>query len=456
MLPLVIMCATTSAARSRDLRMQPRMVSAKAGSGQAGGADYSSVDLGNSALVTLMITPRGRGTFRDQAQEVLSAMRTALEKQPEPLVVTVQTVFLSDAHYQAEYEQIFADFNSSKLPVTNYVLQAPCCGAALALEAWAIGGKSVRVEHFSSNTLAIAYDGMRWIYCGGVEPAASLREAYPQTQDALGCLRAALAQAGSSFERVVRTWFFLGGITESEAEVQRYYELNRARTDFYHDLHFHCSSLESSAPRSVYPASTSIGMAGRGLVASCLALDTRRDDVFLLPLENPQQIPAYAYHSKHSPQSPKFSRAVALVFGNYATTWVSGTASIVNSESCHPDDPEKQTEQTIDNIERLIAAENFTLHGLKGAGASLHDLAKIRVYLKRPEDLAKCQAICERRFGAVPAIYAVADICRPELLVEIEGVAFSRCSGADLPPLKQALSLPSAPPRRHRGKASTS
>jgi enamine deaminase RidA (YjgF/YER057c/UK114 family) len=157
-----------------------------------------------------------------------------------------------------------------------------------------------------------------------------------------------------------------------------------------------------------------------------MALETRRADVFLLPLENPQQTPAYTYNPRYSSQSPKFSRAVALGLGDYVTTWVSGTASIVNAESCHPGDPEKQTEQTIDNIERLIAAENFTLHGLKGAGARLQDLAKIRVYLKQPEDLAKCRAVCERRFGAVPAIYAVAGICRPELLVEIEGVAFSR------------------------------
>jgi len=171
-------------------------------------------------------------------------------------------------------------------------------------------------------------------------------------------------------------------------------------------------------------------MAGRGLVASCMALETRRDDVCLLPLENPRQIPAYAYDAKYSSQSPKFSRAVALVLGDYVTTWVSGTASIVDSESCYPDDPELQTEQTIDNIERLIAADNFTAHGLTGAGARLQDLAKIRVYLKRQEDLAKCQVVCERRFGAVPAIYAVADVCRPELLVEIEGVAFSRYARA--------------------------
>ena len=30
--------------------------------------------------------------------------------------------------------------------------------------------------------------------------------------------------------------------------------------------------------------------------------------------------------------------------------------------------------------------------------------------------------------GDLPTVYAVADVCRPELLVEIEGIAFSRRS----------------------------
>ena len=117
---------------------------------------------------------------------------------------------------------------------------------------------------------------------------------------------------------------------------------------------------------------------------------------------------------------------MALVLGDYVTTWISGTASIVASESCHVNDAEAQTEQTIDNMERLIALENFSRHGAEGLGATLNDLAKIRVYLKRATDLEKCRAICERRFGQVPALYLVADICRPELLVEIEGVAFTK------------------------------
>jgi len=99
---------------------------------------------------------------------------------------------------------------------------------------------------------------------------------------------------------------------------------------------------------------------------------------------------------------------------------------VINSTSCHHGDIEKQTEQAIANIGRLIAADNFAFHGVNGAGADLQDFAKIRVYLKHAEHYGTCKAICERHFGSVPAIYAAADICRPELLVEIEGVAFSR------------------------------
>jgi hypothetical protein len=49
-----------------------------------------------------------------------------------------------------------------------------------------------------------------------------------------------------------------------------------------------------------------------------------------------------------------------------------------------------------------------------------------RVYVKRPEDYARVRAVCEQRLGTVPATYVVADVCRPDLLVEIEGIAFSR------------------------------
>lgn len=406
----------------------PRMVVLQSGSNSPEAAEFSFVNLGDSVRISLMLTPRGRGSLGEQVREILSNLRTVLQKQPRPMTVTFQTLFLRDLADLPKCEQLLAAHYGAELPVTNYVLQAPCCGAAVALEAWAIGGDSVRVERFGPHALTVAYDSIRWVYCAGLQPGSADAGAYAQMTSLLQQMRAALTGAGTDFEHVVRTWFYLGGITELEGTTQRYMELNRARADFYRDIRFGRSLLEAEVAQGIYPASTGIGTRGAGLVAGCLALQTSRKDAMLLHLENPRQTPAYAYHSRYSPQSPKFSRGMALALGDYVTTWISGTASIVNSESRHVGDIERQTEQTIDNIEHLIAPDTFAAHGLRGTGATLRDLAKIRVYLKRPEDFSKCKAVCERRLGRVPAIYAVADVCRPELLVEIEGVAFSRCA----------------------------
>ncbi len=409
-----------------EAQLRRPMVSCDGGFRAEQVAQHSFVDLGDSTRVALMLGPRGRGSFQEQTQELLSAMLAILEAQPRPMVVTVQTIFLRDAGTQAQCEQMLADFYGHRQPVTNFVLQPPSCGAALAVEAWAIGGEGVRVERYGRRVLAVSYDGVRWVHCAGVQSEPDIRGAYAQTIDALGQMRQALGKADSGLEHVVRTWLYLGGITDPEGALQRYQELNRARTDFYEGIRFGVAGVAAEESHRVYPASTGIGMTGEGLVASCMALETSRKDLFLLPLENPQQTPAYVYNQTYSPLSPKFSRAMALGLGDYVTTWISGTASIVNAESRHPGDIEKQTEQTIENIQRLIAAENFARHGIQGAGASLKDLAKVRVYIKRPQDFEQCRSVCERRFGPVPAIYATTDVCRSELLVEIEGVAFSR------------------------------
>jgi enamine deaminase RidA (YjgF/YER057c/UK114 family) len=281
------------------------------------------------------------------------------------------------------------------------------------------------VNHHGPASLSVGYDGIRWIHCGEIEAPAGETRAYDQTLGVLRGMRRELERAGGAIDDVVRTWFYQGGITAETDGVQRYHELNRARADLYGKIRFGRALMRGQNGHVLYPASTGIGMQGRGLTAGCLALKTDRRDVGLVGLENPGQLSAYRYEKKYSPDPPRFSRAMAVLLGDYVTTWISGTASIVNSESCFPGDIECQTHQTLDNIERLIAPENFALHGVARAGASLQDLAKVRVYVKRPEDYARCRAVCEQRLGHLPAIYAIADICRPELLVEIEGVTFS-------------------------------
>ena len=315
---------------------QPSLVKLATLSPSAGTSGASLVTLDGALRLSLVLTPQGRGRFRDQAQELLETARGIAGAQSHPMAFTCQTVFLRDAADQPECERIFAKEHGAQPPLTNYVFQPPCCGAAVALESWAVGGPGVRLEHPGSRLLVVRHGGLRWVYCSGISVAGG-GSVYAQATTALEQLQSALLSAGSSLEHVVRTWFYLGEITGPDGPCQRYKELNRARTDFYRAVPFHAALLKAGRNRAaVYPASTGIGMNGRGLVLSCAALQTDRPDAQLVPLENPLQTPAFSYPSRYSPESPKFSRAMALVLESEVVTWVSGTASIVDAESRYP------------------------------------------------------------------------------------------------------------------------
>ncbi|MCA9080572.1 MAG: hypothetical protein KDA58_08430 [Planctomycetaceae bacterium] len=386
---------------------------------------HTTMQLGDVYRIAFMITPQTKGDVIDQTWEVVSTIREILRRQSVPMFVTSQTVFMRSAAEIESVDHLFRAYYRDKMPATNYVVQPPCGGEALAIEAWGIGGDGVHLHFPRNNVVEIEYNDLRWVYLSGID-SGSGGDAYSQSEQAFEELNRQLALSGTTFKDVVRVWIYQGGITTLEGEVERYRELNRARTDFFDKLESQGQMAVRRDGQMFYPASTGIGTSGRNLVLSCMTLQTDRQDVRLLPLENPQQTSAFDYAKTFSVKSPKFSRAMAVVIGDYITTWVSGTASIVQSETVHLDDVEQQTEQTIDNIENLISAENFARHDIERGGARLTDLAKIRVYVKRPEDFETCRAVCERRFGSMPAVYAQADVCRSNLLVEIEGVAFSQ------------------------------
>jgi enamine deaminase RidA (YjgF/YER057c/UK114 family) len=117
---------------------------------------------------------------------------------------------------------------------------------------------------------------------------------------------------------------------------------------------------------------------------------------------------------------------MAITCGSYAMIFISGTASITAAETRHLGDAAAQAGETLDNIAALISEENLARHGLPGLGTTLAGMGLARVYIKRKEDYSRVRAICEERLGELPTIYAVADVCRPDLLVEIEGMALSR------------------------------
>lgn len=385
-------------------------------------------DDGSAKRLSLKISPNSDSSLTDQISETLSQLKE-LTKDFE---LTMINVFLKEKSDLTLVRQRIQDHFSAQVPACTYLLQPPCEGQALTIEVWAIAGYGVKVSYFNDKFVTAEYDGLKWIYLAGINAPDELESAYQETETVFAEISAKLKAAGASFSDVTRIWLYQPAITEIEKnskdiEQERYRQLNRRRTEIFDNWEDSGEMTKALNGKIFYPPSTGIGMTGQsGLTASCIALQTSRDDVKLVPLENPQQTSAFDYERKFSVKSPKFSRAMALLNPYSTSVWISGTASIIDAESVHIGDIEKQTEQTLDNIELLINPKNLAKHGHEGAGASLTELRRARVYIKNQADIEKCKEVCKRRLGDIPTTYVLADVCRPELLVEIEGFAYSR------------------------------
>lgn len=217
---------------------------------------------------------------------------------------------------------------------------------------------------------------------------------------------------------IVRQWNYIGQITHFDAGNQHYQVFNNARTAYY---------LQDDFAHG-YPAATGISLPDDCLIISLIALQ-KTSGSSVIPVDNHWQIPAYSYSgavlvdgkSLHFKTTPKFERAKLLLIDGTADCFVSGTAAIRNEHSLCIADVVPQTRQTIENINFLISGENLRLNNCTNA-VDLH-LNSIRVYIKNPEDYPAVKSEVETAWPGLNAIYLLADICRPELLVEIEGVA---------------------------------
>lgn len=394
------------------------------------GIGYSIVELNDTRHILASAAPRHAGGLREQAYDALETIKAVIEEEGTWGSIVRQDVFMKDISQVEICRQVMRDFYGDHLPATTYIPQPPCEGKLLEIEALGVGGNgTVEIQRHSEQMVVSEHDGVAWVHLANVLPETTATALYDRSIDMFQRTSQGLAARGFSYDQVIRTWLYLGDIVGAEGETQRYKELNRARTDFYRDIRFGTNLTPPGWDRPVYPASTGIGTYGQGVVMSSMALVSHRRDVVLLPLENPQQTSAFDYGHQFGPESPKFARAMAIATGDLATIFVSGTASITRSETQFIGDVQGQTRQTLENIAALIGEENFREHGMPGLGATLANLGLVRVYIKRQEDYAEAKAVCEACLGELPTVYAVADICRPELLVEIEGIAFSRRGG---------------------------
>jgi len=419
------------------------------------GVGYSVFNLSEVRHVVATAIPQTGDTLQEQARDALQTIEAVIREKSTQGAIVKQTVFMSGREELDECRRVIREFYGPDMPATTYVAQPLCGGQRLAIEALGICQSTgdVEIERHSESLVITRCKGVAWAYCGHITPNCAATSVYARSLNAFGRMQEILSRRGFKYDQVFRTWLYLGDIVGPEKNTQRYKELNRARADFYKDMKFIADKVPSNINHIVYPASTGIGTscthvseacetqgcrqgacskstdkrfkqcpACADIVMSCIAISSQDKDLVLIPLENPGQTAAFDYGTDYSPRSPKFSRAMAVTTKGYALTFISGTASITDSESRFLDDIEGQTHQTLDNMEALVTQENFKRHGMPGHGGTLKDLALVRVYIKRQEDYAQARAIVESRLGELPTVYAVADVCRPELLVEMEGI----------------------------------
>lgn len=212
-----------------------------------------------------------------------------------------------------------------------------------------------------------------------------------------------LKTEGATYQDVVRTWIYVDDI------LGWYNEFNLARNTCYTDFELLKGVDLDRAEEIFLPAST--GIAGKNPVGTPTIMDlfaiTQRSNtgIQIQPLYGNRQRSPHRYGSA-------FSRAMRVVEPNEKWIFLSGTASInEKDESVYIGDISSQVKHTVEVVDSLINAEE----------ASFSDLCEATIFLKRKSDFSLYQETAKSLgLASIPAVYLVADVCRDELLFELD------------------------------------
>lgn len=366
-----------------------------------------------------------RADFSTMVKRLLSKYR--------PKNVPVRLVFFGDVtdnvRYREELDVIRkeADIHfGDKLPVISYVAQKPLDGSGLVMEAHELKilqGETVEYKSLWTNFyVTVTSPHVKHLFLGGVM-SDNLDESFSvQSYNVFDVVEKILQIENMPVHSIVRQWNYIEQITAFDGEHQHYQDFNDARSFFYN---------YSQWPEG-YPAATGIGTACGGVVVDINAVYADDASINIDAIDNGWQIAAHAYSQgvllgEKDPRfqnktTPKFERAKRVKQEEYEIVYVSGTAAIRGEESLLGVGIEKQAQTTVENIDYLISRENMQKQGVPLFGSS-YKLKNCRVYLKDVSFMEKARMVIERLYPDVESIFLLADVCRDELLIEIEGIA---------------------------------
>lgn len=229
---------------------------------------------------------------------------------------------------------------------------------------------------------------------GGIQLAGE------QAYRAIAGLLAEHRFAGGTHGHILRLWNYMDAINEGEGDSERYRQfcIGRARGI-------------TPAARNGYSAATAVGRRDGIRVLQVYGLAAR---VAGVAVENPRQISAWAYPREYGPVAPTFARATRTPADQLL---VSGTAAVVGHQSQHIGDTLAQLDETLRNLDSLLAAAG-SQSGAPGMSTTL-----LKVYLRDAADAAAVeQVIRDRHPELAGQMVLISDICRENLRIEIDGI----------------------------------
>ncbi len=209
------------------------------------------------------------------------------------------------------------------------------------------------------------------------------------------------------FPHLLRAWNYFPGINEPQAGLERYRLFCIGRHRAFSEAH--------ADFRHALPAASAVGTRSGPLQVQILASPRPG-----LHFENPRQVSAYNYPEVYGPRSPAFARATLDASEHGGTLYIAGTASIVGHASEHAGDPGAQALEVQRNLDALLS---HIRQCTASAGRRAARWRSLKVYVRDPADAA---LVRDRLQPWLPAgasvLYLQGDICRRELLLEVEGV----------------------------------
>jgi len=266
-------------------------------------------------------------------------------------------------------------------------------GLANGFQAWAVAGTTIeRIEH-KGRIVGSRFEDDEAVYLvlGDLRPTDPTAGRGDQAQEVFDMMLKVLADCGMTFDQVVRTWLYMDHILDW------YDEFNVVRNNFF-EKHGIFDRL--------VPASTGIGCAhpaGTAMIAKVLAVLPKKGKVF--EVESPLQCPATDYRSA-------FSRAAEVSLPSHRQLYVSGTASIEpGGATVHLDNTEKQIELTMEVVQAI----------LESRGMDWGDTTRAVAYLRDNDERPLLEKwLANNGIKNMPLITVQSDVCRDDLLYEIE------------------------------------